>query len=64
MSWVLILVPRRVREMPAHPAVIGGYATKEEAEKAGRKGTEWEDDFIAPEYTNFVVIPGAADTPP
>jgi len=36
-SWVLILVPSSA----AHgwPAVIGGYATQEDAERAGREAT-------------------------
>lgn len=70
-SWVLILSPRRIADRPAHPAVVGGYRTKDEAEAAGRIATMAEarerDDYGALywcEWEAFTVIPGAADTPP
>ena len=64
MSWVLILTPRTGMS-PRHPAVIGGYKSKEEAIAAGRIAVGADDDeYDYPVWSDYTVIPGAADTPP
>lgn len=63
MSWVLILTSA-LNARP--PAVIGGYASQESAEKAGELATrpipgDGENGFDQyAEFVRFTVIPGAA----
>lgn len=72
MSWVLILSPR---DGARHPAIVGGYRTREEAEAAGRVATfadiNTDEEYPAidnpywwRQFEAYTVIPGAADTPP
>ncbi len=42
MSWVLILTPLD-NHYPRHPAIIGGYRTKEEAVAAGEAAVERDE---------------------
>ena len=59
MTWVLILQSPTVQEPPA---VIGGYETREEAEKAGELATEQSSKHDEPfaNFNSYTVIPGAA----
>lgn len=64
MSWILIL-NSNINAKP--PAVIGGYATREDAERAGDAATAFDNEPEWPQlpfYTNYVVIPGAACSEP
>ena len=71
--WVLILNSDYVAKPPA---VIGGYSTREEAERVGDLATSFENLFenkegvlgwyssVMPFYTSYIVIPGAAAAGP
>jgi len=64
MSWVLIL-DSDINAKP--PAVVGGYATRAEAEAAGELATAFDNEKQfphLPHYTSYVVIPGAACSEP
>ena len=77
MSYILILRPDATN---GWPAVVGGYATSEEATVAGRIATmadveeqmrredkdPWEmgDEFRKRTWVAFTVIPGSASAPP
>ena len=64
MSWVLIL-NSDINAKP--PAVIGGYATRVEAEAAGEFATAFDNEPQWPRlpfYTSYVVVPGAACSEP
>lgn len=63
MSWVLILNSSWTQKPPA---VIGGYLTRAEAERAGDAATAFKNDGPSqmPFYTTYHVIPGAADSEP
>jgi hypothetical protein len=63
MSWVLILNSDVVAKPPA---IIGGYATREEAETAGDLATDFSNlpEFASPYYISYSVIPGAAAVGP
>jgi len=64
MSWVLILNSGLIQKPPA---VVGGYPTREEAERAGDLATaitDREQFQRLPYYTHYLVIPGAACSEP
>ena len=72
MSWVLILSPSAHVTMK-HPAIIGGYYTKESAIEAGRIACILDENDCIDETNNrhwyrswdsYTVIPGSASTPP
>jgi hypothetical protein len=64
VTWVLILDSSWTTKPPA---VIGGYATREEAERAGDLATAFEpydpeiiNGHSMPYWIRYVVVPGAA----
>lgn len=63
MSWVLILNTGYIQKPPA---VIGGYPSRAEAERAGELATAFDNavDCRLPYYTEYLVIPGAAAAEP
>lgn len=66
MSWVLILNTDYVAKPPT---IIGGYATREEAEAAGETATAFKNKpnqvlVSSPYYCRYSVIPGAACSGP
>jgi hypothetical protein len=62
MSWVLILTSS-LNARP--PAVVGGYPTRAEAEAAGDEAVQFEPGAkVFPEFSSYVVIPGAACAEP
>ena len=64
MSWVLILNSGYIQKPPA---VIGGYPTREEAERAGDLATAFKNESPferEPFYLSYSVIPGAACSEP
>lgn len=62
MMWVLILTSGTITRPPA---VIGGYLSREEAERAGDLATAYDSSAtVYPEFQNYTVIPGAAQSGP
>lgn len=66
MTWVLILSSD---DSGKHPAVVGGYPTREEAELAGISGTAYEAPDatglqLMPFYNRYMVIPGSGGREP
>lgn len=47
-SWVLILTP--IGMGPSHPAIIGGYGSRDEAEAAGRSATRFPEGLTDEEH--------------
>jgi hypothetical protein len=61
MTWVLILSST---VNGRHPAVIGGYIVRAEAEAAGELATAWDATHpypATPFYDQYIVIPGNAE---
>lgn len=66
MTYVLILTPLGHK---GHPAIIGGYPTREQAAAAGREATAADSEMFDEAWSrrlfeSYAVIPGAADTGP